>query len=215
MVLEPDVTLTDYGLAVECAVLTTWIVRLNTSDRWLRGWAAAFFATIGSAALTGGTVHGFFPDEHSLGFRLLWPLTLVAIGGTAVSAWAIGARLVLDERAARTLVRIAAAAFAVYTAVVLFVTQTFAVAIVHYAPSALFLLSALMIRYVGRRTFGSGLGAAAVALMLVAASVQYLGVAVHPVYFNHNALYHALQGVALILFYLATKSLLDSPSHGG
>jgi hypothetical protein len=215
MVLEPDVTFTDYGLAVECAVLTTWIVRLNTPDQRLRAWVATFFATIGLAALTGGTVHGFLPDERSLGFRVLWPLTLLAIGATAVSAWAIGTRLVLDERVERTLIRIVAAAFAVYAAVVLFVTQTFAVAVFHYAPSAVFLLSALMIRYVGRRTSGSGLGAAAVALMLVAASVQYVGVAVHPVYFNHNALYHALQGVALILFYLATRSLLDSPSHGG
>lgn len=214
-VLEPDVTFTDYGLAVECAVLTAWVLRRATPDRWLRDWSAGFFATIGLAAVTGGTVHGFFPDEPSLGFRVLWPLTLVAIGGTAVSAWAIGARLALNERAARRLTTAAAVVFVVYVVVVLTASQTFAVAIAHYAPSALFLLGAFTARYLQEHQPGFGLGAASVGLMLAAALVQRLGVAVHPLYFDHNALYHVLQGVALLLFYRATRHLLDSPTQGG
>jgi hypothetical protein len=214
-VLEPDVTLTDYGLAVECAVLATWVFRHRSPHRRLRGWFAIFFATIGLAAATGGTVHGFFPNEHSLGFRALWPLTLLAIGGTAVSAWAIGGRLVLNEHWARRLTAAAAVAFVGYTIVVLTVTQTFAVAIAHYAPSAVFLLGAFTTRYLQGHQFAFGLGAASVALMVLAAIVQRLGVTVHPLYVNHNALYHAVQGLALGLLFLTARNLLDSPTKGG
>ncbi|MEW6681914.1 MAG: hypothetical protein AB1451_03195 [Nitrospirota bacterium] len=212
--LEPDVTFTDYGLAVECAVLATWIARRKTPDRRLRGWLALFFGTIGLAAVTGGTVHGFFPDEQSLGFGVLWPLSLLAIGGTAVSAWAIGGYVVLPTRWARRVTAAAAVAFAGYAVVVLGVTQTFAVAIAHYAPSALFLLGAFTTRYFQGHQFAFGLGAVSVALMLLAAMAQRAGVTVHPVYFSHNALYHAVQGVAMGLFYLTARRLLDSPTTG-
>jgi hypothetical protein len=50
---------------------------------------------------------------------------------------------------------------------------------------------------------------------LVAALVQRVGLAPHPVYFNHNALYHLLQGVALLLFYLAARRLVESTIQGG
>jgi hypothetical protein len=214
-VLEPDVTFTDYALAVECTVLSAWVVRRGSPADPLRVWLTIFFATLGLAALTGGTVHGFFPDERSLGFRILWSITLLAIGGTAVSAWAIGARLVLHERPADRLIATAAAVFAGYAVLVLFVTQSFALAIAHYAPSALFLLSAFAVRYARTRAPHLGLGASAVALMLIAAALQRLAVAPHPVYFNHNALYHAIQALALLLLYHGARPLIHPPTMGG
>lgn len=213
-VLEPDVTFTDYGLAVECAALAVLVARRRVNTDPLRVWFVTFFATIGFAAVTGGTVHGFFPDEQSLGSRILWPMTLLAIGGTAVAAWAIGARLVLGERAARRLIATASAVFGIYALIVLSVTQAFALAIAHYAPSALFLLGALVTRRLRSPDTGLGWGVTAVGLMVLAGLVQYLGIGFHPLYFNHNALYHLIQGAALILFYLAARRLLDPRQRG-
>ncbi len=213
-VLEPVVTFTDYGLAVECAVLSAWVVRRGSPGDPLRLWLTIFFATLGLAALTGGTVHGFFPEERSLGFRILWSITLLAIGGTAVSAWAIGARLVLRERTTDRVIATVTVVFAGYAVLVLFVTQSFALAIAHYAPSALFLLGAFAVHYARTRAPHLGLGVAAVALMLIAATVQRLGVAPHPVYFNHNALYHAIQALALLLLYHGARPLIH-PTMGG
>jgi hypothetical protein len=42
-------------------------------------------------------------------------------------------------------------------------------------------------------------------LTFVAAGVQQAGIAVHPVYFNHNALYHVIQGVALFLIFVGAR----------
>lgn len=59
MITEPDVTLTDYGLALEC-VLFTYL--LHQQGHWrnsIRAWFILFFGSVGLAALAGGTVHGF------------------------------------------------------------------------------------------------------------------------------------------------------------
>ena len=77
---EPDVTLTDYVLAVECAILAWCLNRVDGSNEALRKAFILFFAAIGFAAMTGGSVHGFFPDERTTGYAVLWSLTLIAIG---------------------------------------------------------------------------------------------------------------------------------------
>ena len=42
-------------------------------------------------------------------------------------------------------------------------------------------------------------------LTLVAAVVQQRKISLHPVYFNHNAFYHAIQAVALVLIYVGAR----------
>src|SRR5438046_1888312 len=59
---QPAVTLFDYGLALECVVLTWLALRERRGIRAVREWAALFFASVGVAALLAGTMHGFFLD---------------------------------------------------------------------------------------------------------------------------------------------------------
>src|SRR5205809_5293395 len=118
---EPDVALTDYALALECTVFAYLLQRKEH---------AFFFGSAAVASLAGGTVHGFFPDARTLGNAVLWRITLIAIGITAVSAWAIGARVLFPAPAARRITMAAAAAFAAYCVLTLFVTQDFRAAVV-------------------------------------------------------------------------------------
>src|ERR1700675_2734292 len=106
---EPAVTLTDYALAIECAVFVIALARLDARDRKLRFWFVVFFASIGAASVLGGTVHGFFLAASSPGRRILWPATLMAILVTSLAAWNIGAVLQLDERKAALVRRLAIA----------------------------------------------------------------------------------------------------------
>ena len=41
--------------------------------------------------------------------------------------------------------------------------------------------------------------------------LQQLRVGIHPVYFNHNALYHAIQGIALVMIYMGARALSAPP----
>jgi hypothetical protein len=206
---EPDVALTDYGLAIENAVFAYLLIRRRTPLDPGTGWFVAFFAAASLAALAGGTVHGFFLDERTLGARILWPATLFAIGLSALSAWAIGAHLLLSARGAQIVVVAAALEFLVYGAVLLGVTQAFEVAVANYLPAALFLLVVFGLTYRHTRRPAALAALVGLALTFVAAGVQVGRVALHPVYFNHNALYHMIQALALLLLFIGARGDLS------
>ena len=195
---EPDVTLTDYALALECAVFCVLLIRGGPWTQSLRRWWTFFFASVGTAALIGGTVHGFLP-----GNAVLWTATLLTLGAASLAAWMIGAHL-LGLPAVR---RAAIALLVIYVGVVLFVRQEFFVAIAMYLPSTLFLLVAMVQVHRVTREHAVAIGIWGLALTFVAAAVQQLKVGLHPVYFNHNALYHLIQFVALWLLFIAARPL--------
>lgn len=205
---EPDVTLTDYALALECAVFCALIARWRFSDASQRVWWILMFAFVGIGSLLGGTVHGFFRDESGGGYAVLWSGTLLALGLTSVCMWIAGANASLREPARRRVAVAAGIMFLVYAFVVFFVSARFVVAIAAYLPASVFLLAAFTI--VGqRRRRPITWGIAGIALTFVAAVVQQARIAIHPTYFNHNALYHLIQGLALALLFLGARQLLE------
>ncbi len=208
MIAEPDVTVTDYGLALEAAVFAWLVRRASDPARPLGRWFALFFGATSIASLAGGTVHGFFLDPATTGARVLWPATLIAIGGAALAAWGIGAHIQLSPTSARRVSRAATLEFAAYAAVVVFGAQTFAVAILNYLPPAIFLLVAFVLAWARTGDRAALLGAAGMLLTFVAASVQQARVPLHPLYFTHNAVYHLIQGVALVTVFAGARELV-------
>ena len=101
----------------------------------------------------------------------------------------------------------AGAAFIGYASVVLFVSHSFTIAVIHYLPAAVFLLGAFVFVYVRQRNGFLLAGIAGLVLSFVAAAVQQSGMGLHPVYFNHNALFHVIQAFALLLVFLAARGL--------
>ena len=204
---EPDVTLTDYALAIECTIFVFALARLDASDRDLRFWFLLFFASIAAASAVGGTVHGFFLPASSSGRAILWPATLLAILVTSLATWDIAAVLQLDEKKAAVVRRLAIAQLAVFAFVVLFIKSKFYIAIVAYLPSTLFLLFAFLKTQRRRPDIGIRWGIGGLALTLAAAVVQQIRIGIHPRYFNHNALYHVIQGGALWMIFRAARSI--------
>jgi hypothetical protein len=205
LIHEPDVALTDFGLAVECALFAGWLHR-GVSGSLSRAFVA-FFAAVAAASLLGGISHGFMTDQSALPARLIWQSTLVAIGLGAFASCVIGARLSLSEKAAARVTAFAGALLALYLVVVLFVSQSYGVAITFYLPGAIFLLAAFAIAYRRRPAGFLVAGLAGVALSFVAAAVQQVGIGLHPHYFDHNALYHLIQAFAFVLIFQAARGL--------
>ena len=205
---EPGVTLTDYALALEGILFLILLQRCRARPWGLRFWFSLFFASVSAASFCGGTVHGFFLDEQSWGHTIFWPATLLAMGVTSLSAWVIGAKLLFSRRIARWVLVVAVLQFGFYSIVVLFRTEEFWVAILDNLPAVLFLIIALGLAYRREKQGSLLLAAGGLALNLVAALLQQLGIGIHPVYFNHNALYHVLQAVALFLFFLGSRWLV-------
>jgi len=202
MIAEPDVALTDYALALECAVFAWYLRGPDVQPRRF----ALFFAATAVAAAIGGTVHAFFPDGDSLVARLLWSATLLAIGIAALAAWAAGAALVFAPAAARWVVRAAALQFVGYSAVILAGATDFAVAIYQYLPAALFLLLALAIGWVRQRAQPLLFGFAGAVLTVLAAGVQHAQLAISARYFTYNATYHLVQAAACGLLFAYARA---------
>ena len=191
MMTEPDVTLTDYGLALECALFVVLLLRRKSTAR---RWWVVFFASASLASVLGGTVHGFFNDEAGAAYAVLWPATLIALGGAPLAGWFIGAELL---KVRRGIAVCAWLLFAVYVVTLLFVTQAFWVAILHYLPPAVFLLAAFAITRDTR-------GLAGILLLFAAAGVQQSGI---EFLLSVNALYHVVQSVAFLMLFLHAQRI--------
>lgn len=208
MITEPDVTLTDYGLALECALFTYLLHQHGDWRNALRAWFILFFGSVGLAAMAGGTVHGFFLDADTAGSAILWPATLIAIGLTALSGWAIGAMMLFPVPVSRWISIAATVEFIIYSIVVLLVTQEFWFAIINYFPALLFLLVSFCGAYGSTREVRLLVGSLGLTLTLVASWIQQSGIALHPTYFNHNAFYHLIQAVALFMIFWSARWLV-------
>ena len=208
---DPDVAFTDVALAV----LGAWFAwRLaSRPDRAALGRApAVLMAGLASAALFGAVFHAFFP----LGTRtrpgvLAWIPVSLSIVVAAAALLDMGLRLLLPrlaERARRAAVTAYAVAFA---AVVLLVDASFTSIVRFYVPALLLFLVAAVAKAV-RAAGGWTPVATGLALSVVAAVLQQLRVALHPVYFDHNAVYHTVQAVALVLLYLGFRRVAELPA---
>ena len=204
---EIDVALTDYGLTILCFVITFMLIRKHAYDRVLSTWFSMLFLSVGLASGIGGTVHGFVHEDTLLD-SIFWRGTIACIGVSALSAWMIGAKIMLNDLGQRIIRTLAIVNFTMYLAYVLFLNQDFGVAVANYLPSAIFLLVAFVNVYkqtLHRLAFFALVG---LILTFVAAGIQELEIGVHAKYFSHNALYHLVQAVGLYLIFRGATFLL-------
>ncbi|MFN0053244.1 MAG: DUF6962 family protein [Planctomycetales bacterium] len=208
--LEQGVTLTDYGLALECVVCAALLARTKTSRTSLRAAGICFFLFLGVSTAAGGTVHGFFPDENSPPGRFLWNVTLQTLGLAAMSAWLLGAGFFAAGRKGHWLALAAFPQVGLYGANVALVTQEFWITMTIYLPAALLLLSAFGCAWWRTRQPFLLVGGTGLTLTFVAALIQVQKIGIHPEYFNHNALYHVVQAVALAMLSFGTRTLVGT-----
>jgi len=208
MILDPAVSLTDYAIAVEGVILAALLLRAPKSAG--RFWFVLFFTFIAIAALLGGTVHGFVPDEATHMYTILWGATLVSIGLVTVAAAMAAANSGWGSTVRRVVATITIIGFVAYCNELLFVGQEFRMAIVVYLPATVFLLISFIAAYfrVGRAAGREPtilVGAVGMLLTFAAAGVQQTSLAIGRL--DHNAVYHVIQAVALVMIYFGARAL--------
>lgn len=154
-------------------------------------------------------MHGFFVQEVTLGYRILWPLTLLAIGGTAACLLALAGWMLSGPNHLRRWLVFSLGTFLAYAVVVVAVTNRFWVAIAYYGPAMMALLIASMRAYCHTRLRAHLWLSIGIVISALAAFLQQKGVALHPTYFNHNSTYHLAQAIALWIMFRAARELLD------
>ena len=199
--------MTDFGLAIETAILAWLLYRSKAPASSLKTAFIAFYLFICMTAIYGGTFHGFFADRSRFG-AIAWLGVMAGIGLTGYAAWRIGALLLFSPTIANRIFVAAAIGFVAYWLLVMFYSQNFALAIAYYLPAVVFLTIGFAVQLKRRRDSAALLGTVGMLLTFLAAGVQHFGIALHPHYFNHNALYHLIQGIALLLVFVAARRLV-------
>lgn len=208
---EPDVVVTDIGLAA----LGAWLGwRLWTGrQRTLSKPGAILMAGLGSAAFWGAIFHAFFPLETAtrVGFIAWIPVSLsIAVAAAAMLDIALSILLPgIAPKARRVLLAMYVGGFAT---VVLLVDESFTSIVRFYVPALLlFLVGAILEAY--RSGAGWMLVVAGLLVSVGAALLQQAKVSLDPEYFDHNAVYHVLQSIALVILYRGFRKLPDTPGR--
>jgi hypothetical protein len=134
---------------------------------------------------------------------------MILLGLTALAEYGIAAHLMLSSRSSNIFILSAVGIFALYVLVVSFWDATFRIAVIDYLGGVIFLSIALLRLYSRIRIRATLIGISGLLLTVVASAVQQAHISVDPHYFNHNALYHLLEAIALFLIYRAGRSLLQ------
>ena len=180
---EPVTVLTDCLLAAVCFFLGARLTRRSSL------WALAFIA-LGTAALLGGTWHGFWQSG------LLWRTTTLAVGVASFGMVAGSAVATTHGALLRLLLGFAAVKLAVYSLWML--RHDDFIWVVADTGIALVVVALL---YACRF---NGWMLAGVAVSITAGLLQASGVALHT-HFNHNDLYHVVQTLAMFVLYKGLK----------
>ncbi len=206
---EIAVAISDALLAVWTGALALMTVRNQNEFPAIRKWFsfALGFAALG--ALLGGLWHGFFSSYSSFLGTALWRMTMLSVGAAAFGLLQISVLLFGSEVQRRRAGRFGLASYMVYAAFVLLYSDEFVLAMAYYVPITFLLLLGFAVR---RRERFAKFGLLYVGLSLAAALIQHFQIGLHPVYCNHNVLYHVVQGVANYFLFLAGRAWRGSSS---
>jgi hypothetical protein len=208
---DPDVVFTDLGLAILAAWLG-WRLWARARPGTLPRAGVVLLGGLASAAFWGAVFHAFFPaDTATLPGFIAWipvALSILVVGATLleVSLRLLAPRLAPPIR--RALVSVYAAGFAT---VVLLVDESFSTIVGFYVPPLILFLVAAARQAIRSGSAAWTLIAVAFTISAGAALVQQAEVSIHPVYFDHNAVYHVVQAVAVVLLYLGFQRSPEAP----
>lgn len=210
---DPDVVFTDLGLALLAAYLGRRLWRGRPGPLHQAG--AVLLGGLASAAFWGAIFHAFLPGDTAtaVGF-IAWLPVALSIVVAAAAMVELALRLLvprLPRGGRRAIVATYAVAFA---GVVLLVDESFTSIVRFYLPALVLFLIGAGRQAIRTRSAGWSLIAAGLLMSAGAALLQQAGVSVHPEYFDHNAVYHVLQGVAIVILYFGFRGVLETAERG-
>jgi hypothetical protein len=186
--LEPDVALTDFMLAVLCGGFAASLVGRSDGEPVVRRTFAALFATLALASILGGAWHAFFSERSARQLPMVWTLTMLSLGAAASWLWIISSRLASSPFWRRWLALIGIAQFVPFAAVVLFRTQSYAVVGLAMLPPVAVLTTVLARSYLRSRSSRLLLAISGLLLVVGANILQQLHVSLPAAGLSANAL---------------------------
>ena len=209
--LEPDVTLTDFAVAVESLAFCILLTRRRAGNRKIHWLFAALFAAFGASSLFGGIWHGVFSGADSAVGRWVWFATMGALAIAAAILWHVSAALLPSGPWPGLIRRLAWAQLAVQLFISAVVTDDFLVGMIGMLPAIVLLFAVYLARWRKSPRPRALAGLAGIALAALSGLVIVFDVSLHPRLATANAVYHLLQFVAFWLVFLSVPAAASQP----
>ena len=206
--MEPDVTLTDLLLAMQCAAFAVVLLRgrgINPIEKRL---FAALFAALAVSSLFGGLWHGVLSKVDTVAGDAIWSIAMAALAGSAAVLWLISGRLIRRPAWALLASRVAVVQFILQVFVSVCVTDSFLVPAVGLLPPMAATVAGYIIRAQSGHAIHCICGAAGVTFAALAGLVIVFDLSLHPRWATTLAVYHAVQFVAFGLVFLSVPGIL-------
>jgi hypothetical protein len=208
-----DVVITDFLITLICVYFIIQIMSQSSTHADLRSLFVGLFSTTGLAALVGGIYHGFYQHSDELPFAeqirpLLAMVVLLILGLTSYYIWRLFAFFALPQRFRGLTSILFFIMLTTYFTLVLIGYSGFKVAIAAYLPPVILLTITLTVKWLKKNDARYFLGLLGLLLTLAAAAIQALKISPHDTFFDHNALYHVIQAVALYLIYKFAQRII-------
>ena len=207
---EPATAITDLLLAIECGVLALVAGATATEKHPLRGSTVLLFWSLAVAALLGFITHAFIPNHSTRIFAVLWRTLLLSIAVAGAATCAAAGMMWASLRVQRASVQVSGIALlALGTVIVVNAggwAEGYEIALISYGPAMLWMLFSFSAAFWTGRPGRPVAGAIGVLLSFAAAVAQQSSWRVGPL--DHNALYHMIQAVALILIFVALRAAM-------
>jgi len=211
---EPDVVFTDLGLAILAAYLG-WRLWTVPGKGSLTKAGAVLLGGLASAAFWGAIFHAFFPaDTATLPGFIAWIPVVVSIIVAGAIMLELGLRFLVPALPAPVRRSIVATYAAGFAGVVLLVDESFTSIVRFYVPPLILFLVAAGHQAIRGRNAGWTRIALGLIISVGAAQLQQGEVSIHPLYFDHNAVYHVVQSVAIVFLYLGFRRAPETPTRG-
>jgi len=189
-------------IAALCLLFAIFILKIKSKQRYLRASIFLFFIFYSLSLFFGAITHGFFPNLAS-GRLILWRASLVSFGLAGFFMWVIAGNL-LSLKNRKIVYCIAIFEFLIYQFYVTVIDTSFKVALYNYLLATVILISGFCsIKKINFSKYGVwGI------IFIFIASVFYLFKISVSSNLNHILLYHFLNGISLVCFYLFCKRIL-------
>lgn len=206
---EFDVAITDLLLFVEATLFAYFLYQKRSTQILLRRLLVLLFLALGISSLLGALFHAFFPAKTATGSGFaIWIATALFIGLIAIVVWLIDLYILGDKKLLKVTLPIPVAYLLIFVYVLFFLSYQFKIIILFYLPPMIFLAMISLMKLIQTKKRPWFWLLAGLVLSFLAAAAQYLQINLHSIYFNYNALYHLVQGVALTLLFLSFQKML-------
>ena len=197
IIYEPTTAITDF-IIFFMGCYYAWVIVYIPESIFHTFWAISFI-TLAVSALLGGISHGFGPMLSKVAKMIIWRLTLLFIGLTALVLLFSVLMIITDGEINIRVIPFFVVLFGYYNYKV-YKNDSFLIAVKFYLPFIVISLACFIYVFIYKGYVGALFISVGLLVTLFASLIQSSKIVLHR-HFNHNDLFHIVQMIGMYLMF--------------